>query len=138
MSVDTGALPTGRVGLTSSSGALLLATGEGLGSGPNSESGVGEGAGFTRRGREDCACAGKMAAVANNTATMPRAKKNGIVGVTFRLIITSDSFRFAQVFQRKREELEACIPMPAGQLRFAGQTTETKGGQPRELTASFE
>src|ERR1043165_1608266 len=99
VSVDAGAFPTGLEGFTSSKGALLFATGEGLGSGPSSESGVGDGAGFTRRGRDDCACAGKALAVAMTKASMLSANNDARIGVTFRLIITGDSFRFVPAFQ---------------------------------------
>ena len=105
VSVEPGAFPTGLEGFTSSKGALLLATGEGFGSGPSRESGVGDGAGLTRRGRDDCAWAGKTLTATITNASMLRANNDDRIGVTFRLIITGDSFRviLSDLYQRFNE-----------------------------------
>ena len=65
--VEAGAAPTGLAGFTSSSGAFLSVTGDDFGPGPSSVSGVGVGAGATRRGRDDCA--GKEIAAAKIVVT---------------------------------------------------------------------
>jgi hypothetical protein len=70
--VVAGASPTGFEGLTSSSGEFLSTAGDDLGGGPSSVSGVGVGAGATRRGREDCAGAAMAAARIKTTANRSR------------------------------------------------------------------
>ena len=66
--VAVGASPTGFEGLTSSNGEFLSTAGPDLGAGPRSVSGVGVGAGATRRGREDCGRATMAPAKIKTTA----------------------------------------------------------------------
>jgi len=70
--VEAGAAPIGLAGFTSSSGAFLSVAGDDFGPGPRSVSGVGVGAGATRRGRDDCACKEMAAAKIVMTAKMVR------------------------------------------------------------------
>lgn len=98
MSVDAGADPIGFAGFTSSSGALLFAAGDDLGSGPSrllSGVGVGDGAGLTRRGR-DCAFAVRLVTRAVAPTIRPKDIKYKIELRNFIGVILSD---LHQVFQ---------------------------------------
>jgi hypothetical protein len=91
--VDTGA-PTGFVGLTSSKGVFVLLVGEGFGSGPSKLSGVGDGAGFTRRGRD---CAFAVRTEANTMSDTNRVR----MGILFISVILSDNHRVLQIANRE-------------------------------------
>src|SRR5262249_35847733 len=85
----------------------------------SSESGVGDGAGFTRRGRDDCACAGKTLTATMTKASMLRANNEARIGVTFRLIITTILSDLHQRFNENGKRSEACIRMLSPCPRFA-------------------
>src|SRR5438034_2435289 len=106
VSDETGALPTGFAGFTSSSGAFLSVAGEDFGSGPNKVSG-----GLTRRGR-DCASIVTASATTAN-------KLNRMSGYFCLFInaIVSDSGPYFQ-WQTRREP-ETVLRMPKAANRFA-------------------
>ena len=101
MEDDAGASPIGLAGFTSSSGAFLSVAGDDFGGGPRRVSGVGVGAGATRRGRDDCACNEIAAAKIAAAAVMTMAKFPGL-GIRFLIArILSDLHQILQIVQRK-------------------------------------
>ena len=102
-----GASPTGLAGFTSSKGAVVSAFGADFGGGPKSVSGVGvgDGAGFTRRGREDCAL--RDIAAMNKRAIAKSASRNfSGLGIRFFIErILSDFQQNLQTMSRKLSSL---------------------------------
>ena len=84
VSEETGAVPTGLAGFTSSRGAFLSVVGDDFGSGPSKVSG-----GLTRRGRD---CASTLMLKASSVHNVVSIKGN------VWLFIGSNSFRFVRMF----------------------------------------
>ena len=111
MSDETGALPTGFAGFTSSSGAFLSVAGEDFGSGPNKVSG-----GLTRRGR-DCA--------ATVTAMATTAQRLNKMSGDFRFFINAIVSDSGPYFQwQTRREPETVHRMRKAGNRFAYRPIE--------------
>src|SRR2546423_3831934 len=105
----------GFAGLTSSSGAFLSVAGADFGGGPSSVSGVGVGAGATRRGRDDCACKEIVARKIRVIAKTPKAEFPALGIRLLMARILSDLHRNLQMYSanywfaraKYREEVEA-------------------------------
>jgi len=112
-----GASPTGFEGLTSSSGEFLSTVGADLGGGPRSVSGVGVGAGATRRGLDDWAGAAMAAAKIKTTPNRNRWPAPLFSGLGNRFFIWANSFRFRAEFTNQIAQIPSLHTVFSGRGR---------------------